>query len=135
TWYADPSIDGSSITYSSISVQGSSTWSIVGYYTTGTNGVGMAFNVGSFTIASGSTLSANATGYAGSPSNSTNGVGPGGGHTQGGGGGYGGAGGASLGGTHGAGGSTYGSASAPVDLGSGGAITSGTGGYGAGAIK
>lgn len=137
TWNANPSLEGQSFTYHNITLQNNSTLSLIGYYTTNSNGVGQTFNVANFTIASGSALSANGGGYAGGAGGSpgTNGSGPGGGLGSSGwsgGGGYGGAGGTGTS----AGGGTYGSASAPVDLGSGGGGggSGSAGGAGGGAI-
>ncbi len=104
---------------------------------TSPNGKGPTLNLtGNFTLASGSTFSANGTGYSGG---STTGVGPGGGTWAsgfyGGGGGYGGAG-ATGSSSYGVGGPTYGSASAPIDLGSeGGGDLASSSGDGGGAIR
>ncbi len=106
-------------------------------YCNPTNGGGVAFTVGSLSIADATSgFNADGKGYAGSPNGvTTNGYGPGGGGTTagggGGGGGYGG-----LGGNNNAStgaGSTYGVASAPYQPGSGGGgSSSGTSAGGAG---
>ena len=107
-----------------------------GTYTTGTNGVGVFFNLtGDITIATTSAISANAAGYLGGYNAYGSGPGGGGGAadtSSPGGGGYGG-----VGGSAGyPGGPTYGSSTQPTDLGSGGGGTNGgTGGAGGGAIK
>lgn len=112
-----------------------------GSYTTGSNGVGVSLDLGgSVTIPSGTVLTANSFGYAGTNCG-VDGDGPGGGlantcNTGGGGGAYGGDGG--RGGNTGTGGTAYGSSTAPVDLGSGGSggcCGAEYGGAGAGAIK
>ncbi len=137
-WNINPSFEGSSHTYRNVYVQNNSTWTWTPYYTTDTDGVGGILNVTNFTLDSGSTIASNALGYAGGVNQCDDGRGPGPGlggcfGQSGGGGAYGGAGGASI--TK-AGGSTYGSASAPLDLGSGGGASSGggDGGIGGGAI-
>ena len=136
SWDANPTLEGSSFTYRNVTIGNSATLTLNGYYTTGTNGRGFTFNVTNFTVSTGATVNL-AGGYAGAPNSSSSATGPGAGTTgdAGGGGGYGG-----IGGTWslGTGGSTYGSATAPVDLGSGGGggTTGGDGGgAGGGAIK
>jgi len=107
-------------TYSSITVTGNATLTLDGAVT---------INCNSLTIHSGSIITANGKGYPG-------GEGPGagtGGGPNGGGGGYGGEGGPGVG-CGASGGSTYGSAIIPEDLGSGGG-PGGTGGAGGGAVK
>lgn len=136
TWYANPAMDGSSVSYHSITIQNSSTLGAAGYYTTNSNGVGITFNVTDFTIATGSALTATGGGYAGGGSGA-NGAGPGAGigstSVAPGGGAYGGYG--ATGNAGASGGSPYSSAMNPVGLGSGGGGGNGTtGGAGGGAI-
>ncbi|PWU11637.1 MAG: hypothetical protein C5B50_23020 [Verrucomicrobia bacterium] len=98
-------------------------------------GVGVTINAGNLTVATGAAISANGQGYTGG-GNSASGNGPGGGAylhcNNSGGGSYGGGGAISAG-------PIYGSASAPVDLGSGGGGqdcgSAGPGGNGGGAIR
>ncbi len=119
-----------------LTVTGSSTLNVRGNYTSGTNGRGVNLTTGNFTLDAGSRVLADGQGYAGGNNGggaSGTGTGGGAGGWNGGGGGYGGAGGAGSGG---AGGITYGSNTAPVDLGSGGAGGNGArvGGFGGGAV-
>lgn len=120
SWDADPSLEGSSHTFRDVTIQDSSTLTILGHYTTGTDGIGITFNVRNFSLGAGSAITGNSLGYAGG-SRGVAGTGPGAGQpspsAQGGGAGYGGKGGKGAG----AGGVTYGSLTAPDDLGSGGA--------------
>ncbi len=119
-WDANSSLEGTTYTYRDIKIQNNSTLYLKGYYTTGTNGVGMTFNVRNFEIDTGSSLNGNSFGYAGG-SKGVAGIGPGAGQpsgsSYGGGAGHGGRGAAGAG----AGGTTYGYLKAPVSLGSGGA--------------
>jgi len=111
-------------TYRDITITNNATLTLGGSYTNDVDGSGVIINARNITINSGSVISANATGYAGSH-------GPGMGiGSFGSGAGYGGAG--SVGGTGETPGGTYGSAVAPIDLGSGGGNAGGAGG---GAIK
>lgn len=111
-------------TYRDITITNNATLTLGGSYTNDVDGSGVIINARNITINSGSVISANATGYAGSH-------GPGMGiGSFGSGAGYGGAG--SVGGTGETPGGAYGSAVAPVDLGSGGGNAGGAGG---GAIK
>lgn len=93
----------------------------------GWEGVGVTVTAGSMTVELGSSVNANATGYAGAANASGNG--PGGGNPAGGG-GHGGNGGPTIGGP------SYGSCLYPLDLGSAGGSASGeVSGAGGGAIK
>lgn len=126
TWNANPSHEGGTLSFRNVTISNSSTVTIDGYFTNGTNGVGISLSTTNFTLGSGSSLFGSQHGYGGG----TGGPGGGGGTGAGGGGaGYGGAGGA---GASGAAGPTYGSQAAPIDLGSAG--SSGNGGYGGAAI-
>ncbi len=136
-WSATSSADGATHTYRNISVSNNATWTLKGFSSNDTNGVGFTFNVTNFTVATGSAVSSSGWGYPGGDKNGINGHGTGyGKRTQndnGGGGGYGGAGGGGV-----DGGTTYGSSTIPIDLGSGGArgySVCKTGGSGGGAIK
>ncbi|HET9946446.1 MAG TPA: DUF2341 domain-containing protein [Patescibacteria group bacterium] len=137
TWNSNPSLEGSSFTYHNVTVQNNATWTLNGYNTTNTNGVGFSFTTSNFNVTTGSTVNMNGTGYAGG-TGTASGAGSGGGAgtagQTGGGGGYGGAGG--TGGNGSAGGAVYGTFNGPVDLGSGGGAANGSaGGTGGGAIK
>jgi hypothetical protein len=134
-WYANPNLEGSVHNYRNITVQDNSVWLLGGYYTTDTDGVGFRFNCTNFEVKAGSVVTGYGAGYRGGASSAYDGDGPGGGEgdepwTKGSGGGYGGVGGGP------GGGGTYGSETAPNDLGSGGggAYNGAIGGHGGGAI-
>ncbi len=103
------------------------------------NNLGVTINVdGNVEVKASSSISADGQGYTGGGSPGSNGNGPGGGvnaSAAGGGGGYGGNGGVPSSVPAATGGIAYGSIDQPIDLGSGGAYASGSGGNGGGAIK
>jgi len=139
-WDVKTGREESEHTFGNLLVDNNSTWTLEGYYTTESDGVGFVFTVNDFTLESGSIITATGQGYAGGSGNNVDGHGPGGGsganYGKGAGGGYGGTGGNSSDG--GSGGSTYGSESNPVDLGSGGGggyLDPESGASGGGAIK
>ncbi|MFW5719711.1 MAG: beta strand repeat-containing protein [Candidatus Dojkabacteria bacterium] len=119
-WNADPAREGSQHTYNTIYVQNNATWTLQGFYTNDTDGIGFVFNVSNFNLDAGSTIKT--TGFAGGDSLDPYGDGPGGGEGncsgRGGGGAYGGDAGDSSRGD--LGGTGYGSALNPIYLGSGG---------------
>lgn len=127
TWYADPALEGSIHNFRNFTINNSSTLQLIGYNTDNTDGVGFTFTGSNFTIESGSKIDADGGGYLGGLSsrnylvnNLSFGGGPGGGggnecagYFIPGAGSYGGTGGRSSN-------ETYGSLTAPTDLGSGG---------------
>lgn len=137
TWRADSDSGGHTYTFRNITVSNNATWTLRGYYTNNTDGVGFTFNVANFDLCSGCTIQT--VGYVGAAG--VAGPGPGGGgYTFGsnpGGGGYGGVGQTGNNPTAAAG-TTYGSSTAPVHLGSAGGgnyNNTSAGGNGGGAIK
>ena len=128
---------GLTITAGTIQVGGGNpgTIQIVSEYTSETNGVGVKLNAGNLTVASGSTITGDASGYAGTHGPGA-GVSPGTNNYgyEGTGGGYGGTGGGNA--TGDSGGVTYGSSIIPIAPGSGGGNgpSGGTGGAGGAAI-
>ncbi|MBI5036176.1 hypothetical protein HZC09_02425 [Candidatus Micrarchaeota archaeon] len=125
----------------SVRVTGLSTLFFAGYYSSNSDGVGANLSAVNVTVDAGSFISANSLGYAGGAA-SSNGSGSGRGllgDCRGGGGAYGGQGGNGGGDAGAVGGSAYGSSTAPLDLGSGGAgslssCNTGVGGAGGGSI-
>ena len=146
SWKPNSFTEGATISAHAVFVENNSTLTLQGYNTTNTDGIGFTFNVTDFTVIAGATVSMNGTGYAGGAANSK-GSGPGGGANAGGSYNNGGNGG-TYGGIGGTGsntfqynlnpnsnvGGTYGSLTAPVDLGSGGGGGDYAGGAGGGAI-
>ena len=91
TWDATSSLEGSSHTYNDVEISGNSTLTLIGFYDDDLGGTGFTFNAADFEIQSGSKIDGDELGYAGGPTTSAPGEGPGGG--VGGGGGYNGGGG------------------------------------------
>ncbi len=136
TWSAKSTTEGPTHSYTNITVQSPAIWSLKGYYTTDSDGVGITFDTTNFTIDSGAKV-VGTGGYSGGYGTSAAGTGPGKGR----GGGLGskgdGAGHGGLGNyndsTYG---NTYGSETVPMALGSGGGggYNNGQGGNGGGAV-
>jgi len=130
---SDQSLSAGTHNTSSVLVTNGATWTWLG--NTGT-GIGVNYTMSNLTIMSGATISANEEGFTGGSGDCCTGNGPGGGGKsslgKGGGGGYGGHGGSGGG----IGGKSYGSVTAPTDIGSGGGggWSSANGGDGGGAI-
>ncbi|MBU0975201.1 hypothetical protein KJ918_00210, partial [Patescibacteria group bacterium] len=99
TWHADPLSEGTSHSYRNVYLDNNSVWTLDGYNTTDTDGVGFNFDVVNFSIVSGSTLDLEERGYDGGKLSLEDGDGSGAGtagtgwNQAGGGGGYGGQGG------------------------------------------
>jgi len=124
SWSANPAKEGRYHTYRNVVIRNSSTLTLAGYWTNDSNGYGFSFTTTNFTVESGSHVSTDGTGYTATR-------GPGGG-TSDSAGSYGGVGGDGW--NVGSPKATYGSITAPLDLGSGGGDRTCASGVGGGAI-